>query len=60
MYSVADKKGAPVTGENGYLGERFGVSAALWLRIQVFWDVMSCRLVNVDRRFEILLLTLNL
>jgi hypothetical protein len=52
MYSVADKMWAPVTEENGYLGESFVVSAALWLRIQVFWGVMSCCLVNVDRCFE--------
>jgi len=52
MHSVANKKGAPVTGENGYFGKRFVVSAVLWLRIQVFWGAMSFRLVNVDRSFE--------
>jgi len=51
MHSVANKKEAPVTGENGYFRKKFVVSAALWLRIQEFWGAMF-RLVNDDRSCE--------
>ena len=44
----------PLDGRYWFLrNPRFAVLTALWLRIQVFWDVMLCRWKSVFRRFEV-------
>lgn len=37
---------------NTEIHARFVVLPALWLKIEVFWDVTPCRCVNNYRRFE--------